>query len=75
MSDQFKTMLEQLVQKTDSSHDPRWWDEDDFVPVSPAEAAKGLRETIAMARAEGWIPKEDPGCQCFICRAWRNAGL
>lgn len=48
------------------------WSEDELVPCTPEEHGRLLREAIAHARAVGWIPVEDPGCQCFICRAWRN---
>lgn len=70
----FESMLAKLPQATAS--DVRWsWDEDDFVPVSREEFNRGLRETVALAREQGWIPKEDPGCECFTCSAWRRTGL
>jgi hypothetical protein len=50
----------------------RYWDEDEFVPVSADEHAAALRETLAHARAEGWIPVGDPGCSCMICRSFRE---
>lgn len=68
--DGFKSMLDQI----NSQPIPGMvWDEDDLEPVSPEEAAAGLRASIAEARENGWIPAEDPGCQCFTCRAFRDA--
>lgn len=48
------------------------WIEDELVACTPEEHGRLLREAIRHARAEGWIPAEDPGCQCLTCRLWRK---
>jgi hypothetical protein len=47
------------------------WDESELVPCSPEEARDGLRAAVAEAREKGWIPQEDPGCECGVCRSFR----
>lgn len=47
------------------------WREDELVPVTPGEQARLLRETLAHAREQGWIPVDDLGCECLTCRLWR----
>lgn len=74
MSDesQFESMLSKI--SVTASHSLREAWQDDYVPVSREEFDRGLRETVAMARERGWIPKDDPGCECLTCRLWRDAG-
>lgn len=68
---QFQAMLSQLPSISGRTVEQEWR-EDDLVPCTPEEHAAGLRACIEHAREQGWIPQEDPGCQCFVCRMWRQ---
>lgn len=48
------------------------WVENDFVPCSTEMASDGLRKAMQHAREQGWIPSEDPGCECLTCRMFRD---
>lgn len=67
-----ETPLQALLREQGKAAKVFEWDESELVPCSPREMRDGLRESMRIAREKGWIPVEDPGCQCFVCRLFRK---
>ncbi len=67
-----ETPMEWLLRTQGESTQVFEWDEENFVPATPKEMRDGMRSAMAEAREKGWIPKEDPGCQCLVCRSFRG---
>lgn len=71
---EFENLLAQLPQVPERDETKYFWLEDaeNLTPATDAEMRDGLNAAMAEAREKGWIPKDDPGCECLTCRSFRS---